>query len=234
MHLPPALRTEDRLLYPQLRGAPGAAARARAVDDGPRHARPRAFARSSPPTGPTPWRSTAPASSSPRSTTWRRSSPRGSSAPTTSTPTRACAWPRRPSATRARWAPTGRRATYADLERGRLLLPDRHQHRRLPPHRLEAHPEAEARRPRRRLRDRRRPALHGDRRHRRPAPAAPARLGHRAAERDAVRALRARAARSRPSSPATRRAGTACARSSSALSARARVGASPGSRPRAS
>ena len=71
----------------------------------------------------------------------------------------------------------------------RLLLPDRHQHRRLPPDRVQAHRPAQARRARRRERDRGRSALDGDRGPRRSAPAAAARLGHRAAERDAPRAL---------------------------------------------
>ena len=55
-------------------------------------------------------------------------------------------------------------AAYADIEEGRLLLPDRHQHRRLPSHHLQAHPPAEARPPRRGLRRGRGSALDGDRR----------------------------------------------------------------------
>ena len=80
-------------------------------------------------------------------------------------------------------------AAYADLELADCFLLIGTNTADCHPDRLEAHPEAQARRSRRRLGDRRRPALHRDRRHRRSAPAASAGLGHRAAQRDAPRAV---------------------------------------------
>ena len=70
------------------------------------------FARRSKSTDPTRWPSTFPGSCSPRTITSSTSSRRGCSAPTTSTPTRGCAWPRRSRATSRRSAPMRRpRAT---------------------------------------------------------------------------------------------------------------------------
>ena len=95
----------------------------------------------------------------------------------------------------------------------RLLLPDRHQHRRLPPHRLEAHPEAEARR-RPTTSSSSSPIRAGRRRPTSPICTCRCRpgLGHRAAQRACCTCSAGGAARSGASSPSTRAAGTALQR----------------------
>ena len=114
---------------------------------------------------------------------------------------------------------------YADLELADCFLLIGTNTADCHPDRLQAHQARKLDAPDDVTRHRRRPALDRDRRHRRSAPAAAAGLGHRAAQRDAARALAGRSCSTSASSPSTRAAGTRCARSSSAIRPSARAGA---------
>ena len=139
VHLPPVLRTPDRLLYPQLRTRRDARARAGAVGDGARASPPSGCARSSPRHGPDAVAFYGSGQLLTEEYYVASKLAKGFLGTNNfDTNSRLCMASAAVGYARSLGA-DGPPARLRGPRARRLLLPDRHQHRRLPSHRLQAH-----------------------------------------------------------------------------------------------